>query len=86
MLPVDSAFPKNEDVLRAINVTSIEKVITNTIQHVSSELNVNVQCVVIWLVKNSKWEWFLAYIKEEVSEEEYVIDHVERLTERNDSW
>ena len=47
MLPVDSAFPKNEDVLRAINVTSIEKVITNTIQHVSSELNVNVQCVVI---------------------------------------
>lgn len=26
------------------------------------------------------------YKGREVSEEEYVIDHVERLTERNDSW
>ena len=77
-------LPTNEDVLKAIKATSIEKVTTNTIQHLP-EFNVNDLCVVIRLVNNSKWEWFLAYIKKQVSEEEYVVDHRERLKERIDS-
>ena len=75
-------LPTNEDVLKAIKTTSTEKVTTNTIQHVS-EFNVNDLCVVIWL-NNRKWEWILACIKEQVSEEEYVVDHLEDLKERND--
>ena len=74
----------NEDVLKAIKATSIEKVTTNTIKHVS-EFNVNDLCVVIWLVDNSKWEWFLAYIKEQVSEEEDVVNHLVPLQERSNS-
>ena len=76
-------LPTNEDVLKAIKTTSTEKVTTNTIQHVS-EFNVNDPCVVIWL-NNRKWEWILACIKEQVSEEKYVVDHLEGLKERNDS-
>ena len=40
----------------------------------------------IWLVNNSKWEWFLGYIKEQVSGEEYFVDCLGCLKERNDSW
>ena len=45
----------NEDGLKAIKATSIEKVTTNTIQHLS-ELNVTDLCVVMWFFNNSKWE------------------------------
>ena len=72
-----------EDVLKVIKATSIEKVTTNTIQHVS-EFNINDLCVVIWLV-NSKWERFLAYIKEQMSEEEYVVDDLKHLKGRSNS-
>ena len=55
-------LPTNEDVLKAIKATSIEKVTTNTIKYVS-EFNVSDLCVVIRLVDNSKWEWFLGLYK-----------------------
>ena len=53
--------------MEAIKTTSIEIVTTNTIQHVL-EFNVNDLYAVVWVVNNSKQEWFLAYIKEQVSE------------------
>ena len=73
-------LPTNENVLKAIKATSIENVTTHTIKYVS-EFNVNDLCV----VDNSKLQWFLAYIKEQVSEEEYVVNHLVPLKERNDS-
>ena len=51
---------------------SLEKII---IEKPSTSLIVNQLCVVVWQNCDSKYEWFIAYVKQ-MTNDGYVVDHL----------
>ena len=70
-------LPSNEDAL-----TIIKGDVPAELTITSSDINVNDTCVIVWYV-DSKWVWFIGYVKEKLSDEKYSVDHLERVKEGN---
>ena len=62
-------LPTNSDVINALEKAIIEKP--------STSLIVNQLCVVVWQNCDSKYEWFIAYVKQ-MTNNGYAVDHLYR--------
>ena len=71
-------LPTNSDVINVLKKTITEKP--------SISLIVNQLCVVVWQNCDSKYEWFIAYVKQ-MTNDGYVVDHLHRaVTGVNNKW
>ena len=71
-------LPTNSDVINALEKTIIEKPNTSLI--------VNQLCVVVWQNCDSKYKWFIAYVKQ-MTNDGFVVDHLHpTVTGVNNKW
>ena len=69
-------LPTNSETFTAI----IDQMYESTSKEVMYN-KVNELCVVKWFVGESKYQWYIGYIKQEV-ENRFVIDHLQRISEK----
>ena len=79
VIPCTLAYlPTNSDVINALEKTIIEKT--------STSLIVNQLCVVVWQNCDSKYEWFITYVKQ-MTDDGYVVGHLRcTVTGVNNKW
>ena len=68
-------LPSNEDAL-----TIIKSGKPTELAATSPDININDTCVIAWYIE-STWVWFIGYVKEKLSDEQYLVDHLERVKE-----
>ena len=77
-------LPSNDDVLRLL--LTQDDASPATLPNREYEVFVNSVVAVIWIV-NAKKTWYLGYITEIKENDEYIVDHLERVqSTKNELW
>ena len=67
-------LPSNEDAF-----TIIKGEIPDTeLTAISSNIKINNTCMMAWYIEN-RWDWFIGYVKNKLSDNQYSVDHLERF-------
>lgn len=74
-------LPTNDDALAIVQGTIIPTVVN---AQVNTEFETNDNCVVLWYI-NGRWDWFIGYVKERLNDDQYMVDHLERVRSGNNS-
>ena len=71
-------LPSNEEALTIIK----REIPVTELTANSSDIKINNAYMKAWYIEN-KWDWFIGYVKDKLSDNQYSVDHLERLGEGN---
>ena len=67
-------LPSNEDAFTIIK----GEIPVTELTAISSNIKINNTCMMAWYIEN-RWDWFIGYVKNKLSDNQYSVDHLERF-------